>query len=82
VCTFCSKIFTKKPECHLRKPIVLKIGKTKVNAIVEETFKGVDMTVISFESVQMYFELHQKSRKPVGELFKKSSIYLFMAVKL
>jgi len=50
---------------------------TKVDAIVEETFKE-DMAVISGipSWVQMYFEkLQQKAQKPVGELFKNFNLF-------
>ena len=55
---------------------------TKVNAVVEETFKE-DMTVISGipSWVQMYFEkLHQKAQKPVGELFKNFNLFIYGGV--
>jgi len=55
---------------------------TKVDAIVEETFHE-DMTVISGipSWVQMYFEkLQQKSRKPVGELFKNFNLFIYGGV--
>ena len=55
---------------------------TKVNAIVEETFKE-DMRVISGipSWVQMYFEkLQQKGQKPVGELFKNFNLFIYGGV--
>lgn len=55
---------------------------TKVNAIVEETFNE-NMTVISGipSWVQMYFEkLHQKAKKPVGELFKNFNLFIYGGV--
>ena len=55
---------------------------TKVNAVVEETFKE-NMTVISGipSWVQMYFEkLHQKAQKPVGELFKNFNLFIYGGV--
>ena len=55
---------------------------TKVNAIVEETFNE-DMTVISGipSWVQMYFEkLHEKGKKPVGEIFKNFSLFIYGGV--
>ncbi len=55
---------------------------TKVDAIVEETFKE-DMAVISGipSWVQMYFEkLHQKAQKPVGELFKNFNLFIYGGV--
>ena len=55
---------------------------TKVNAIVEETFDK-DMTVISGipSWVQMYFEkLKQKGEKPVGEIFKNFSLFIYGGV--
>jgi len=55
---------------------------TKVNAIVEETFKE-DMRVISGipSWVQMYFEkLQQKEQKPVGELFKNFNLFIYGGV--
>ena len=55
---------------------------TKVDAIVEETFRE-DMTVISGipSWVQMYFEkLHQKAEKPVGELFKNFNLFIYGGV--
>jgi len=56
--------------------------KTKVNAIVEETFDQ-NMTVISGipSWVQMYFEkLHQKGGKPVGEIFKNFNLFIYGGV--
>jgi GH3 auxin-responsive promoter len=55
---------------------------TKVDAIVEETFKE-DMAVISGipSWVQMYFEkLQQKAQKPVGELFKNFNLFIYGGV--
>jgi len=55
---------------------------TKVNAIVEETFDQ-NMTVISGipSWVQMYFEkLHQKGKKPVGEIFKNFNLFIYGGV--
>jgi len=55
---------------------------TKVDAIVKETFDQ-DMTVISGipSWVQMYFEkLHQKAKKPVGELFKNFNLFIYGGV--
>ena len=55
---------------------------TKVNAIVEETFNE-NMSVISGipSWVQMYFEkLHQKANKPVGELFKNFTLFIYGGV--
>ena len=55
---------------------------TKVNAIVEETFDQ-NMTVISGipSWVQMYFEkLHQKAKKPVGEIFKNFNLFIYGGV--
>jgi len=55
---------------------------TKVNAVVEETFKQ-DMTVISGipSWVQMYFEkLIEKTHKPVGELFKNFNLFIYGGV--
>ena len=55
---------------------------TKVDAIVEETFRE-DMTVISGipSWVQMYFEkLQQKAEKPVGELFKNFNLFIYGGV--
>jgi hypothetical protein len=55
---------------------------TKVDAIVEETFKE-EMAVISGipSWVQMYFEkLHQKAQKPVGELFKNFNLFIYGGV--
>ena len=54
----------------------------KVNAIVEETYNE-NMTVISGipSWVQMYFEkLHQKAGKPVGELFRNFSLFIYGGV--
>ncbi|AIG31204.1 hypothetical protein IA01_12350 [Flavobacterium psychrophilum] len=55
---------------------------TKVNAVVEETYHE-NMTVISGipSWVQMYFEkLHQKAKKPVGELFKNFNLFIYGGV--
>ncbi len=55
---------------------------TKVNLIVEETFSE-DMTVISGipSWVQMYFEkLQEKADKPVGELFKNFTLFIYGGV--
>lgn len=55
---------------------------TKVNAIVEETINQ-DMAVISGipSWVQMYFEkLKEKANKPVGELFKNFSLFIYGGV--
>jgi len=55
---------------------------TKVEAIVEETFKE-NMTVISGipSWVQMYFEkLQQKGNKPVGEIFKHFNLFIYGGV--
>ena len=55
---------------------------TKVDAVVEETFQE-NMTVISGipSWVQMYFEkLHQKAKKPVGELFKNFNLFIYGGV--
>lgn len=55
---------------------------SKVNAIVEETFDQ-NMTVISGipSWVQMYFEkLHQKGKKPVGEIFKNFNLFIYGGV--
>ncbi len=55
---------------------------TKVNAIVKETFNE-NMTVISGipSWVQMYFEkLHEKAKKPVGELFKNFNLFIYGGV--
>jgi len=55
---------------------------TKVDAIVEETFKE-NMTVISGipSWVQMYFEkLEQKGGKPVGEIFKNFNLFIYGGV--
>lgn len=55
---------------------------TKVDAIVEETFNE-DMTVISGipSWVQMYFEkLRQKADKPVGEIFRNFSLFIYGGV--
>jgi hypothetical protein len=55
---------------------------TKVNAIVEETFDQ-NMTVISGipSWVQMYFEkLHQKEKKPIGEIFKNFNLFIYGGV--
>ena len=55
---------------------------TKVNAIVEETFDQ-NMTVISGipSWVQMYFEkLHQKGKKPIGEIFKNFNLFIYGGV--
>jgi len=55
---------------------------TKVNAIVDETFKE-DMTVISGipSWVQMYFEkLQQRAEKPVGEIFKNFNLFIYGGV--
>ncbi len=55
---------------------------TKVNAIVEETIKE-DMTVISGipSWVQMYFEkLKEKAHKPIGEIFKNFSLFIYGGV--
>lgn len=55
---------------------------TKVNTIVEETFSE-DMTVISGipSWVQMYFEkLNAKGNKPVGEIFKNFSLFIYGGV--
>ena len=55
---------------------------TKVNAIVEET-KNEDMTVIAGipSWVQMYFEkLHDKTKKPIGELFKNFQLFIYGGV--
>jgi len=55
---------------------------TKVDAIVEETFRE-NMTVISGipSWVQMYFEkLQQKAEKPVGELFKNFNLFIYGGV--
>ncbi|PZQ91164.1 MAG: hypothetical protein DI548_02190 [Flavobacterium johnsoniae] len=52
---------------------------TKVDAIVEETFDK-NMTVISGipSWVQMYFEkLKQKGEKPVGEIFRNFSLFIY-----
>ena len=56
---------------------------TKVDAIVEETFRE-DMTVISGipSWVQMYFEkLQQKAEKPVGELFKNFNLFIEKSIE-
>lgn len=55
---------------------------TKVNAIVEETYSE-DMAVISGipSWVQMYFEkLQQKENKPVGEIFRNFSLFIYGGV--
>jgi hypothetical protein len=55
---------------------------TKVDAIVETTFNE-NMTVISGipSWVQMYFEkLHQKTNKPVGEIFKNFNLFIYGGV--
>lgn len=55
---------------------------TKIDAIVEETFNE-NMTVISGipSWVQMYFEkLHQKGKKPVGEIFKNFNLFIYGGV--
>ncbi|MGV9002546.1 GH3 auxin-responsive promoter family protein [Flavobacterium sp.] len=55
---------------------------TKVKAIVEETINE-NMSVISGipSWVQMYFEkLHQRSNKPVGELFKNFHLFIYGGV--
>ncbi len=55
---------------------------TKVDAIVEETFYE-NMTVISGipSWVQMYFEkLKQKGGKPVGDIFKNFSLFIYGGV--
>ncbi|WP_333599010.1 GH3 auxin-responsive promoter family protein [Flavobacterium sp.] len=55
---------------------------TKVDAIVEETFKE-DMAVISGipSWVQMYFEkLQQKGNKPVGDIFKNFNLFIYGGV--
>ena len=55
---------------------------TKVDAIVEETFKE-NMTVISGipSWVQMYFEkLEQKGGKPVGAIFKNFNLFIYGGV--
>ena len=55
---------------------------TKVDAIVEETINE-DMAVISGipSWVQMYFEkLHQKGKKPVGEIFKNFNLFIYGGV--
>lgn len=55
---------------------------TKVNQIVEETITE-NMTVISGipSWVQMYFEkLNQKSKKPIGELFKNFNLFIYGGV--
>jgi len=55
---------------------------TKVDAIVEETFNE-NMTVISGipSWVQMYFEkLYQKGEKPVGEIFRNFSLFIYGGV--
>ena len=55
---------------------------TKVNAIVGETIDQ-DMTVISGipSWVQMYFEkLQQRSKKPVGEIFKNFNLFIYGGV--
>ena len=55
---------------------------TKVNAVVNETIDQ-DMTVISGipSWVQMYFEkLQQRAEKPVGEIFKNFSLFIYGGV--
>ena len=55
---------------------------TKVDAIVDETIKE-NMTVISGipSWVQMYFEkLIERSKKPVGELFKNFNLFIYGGV--
>lgn len=55
---------------------------TKVNAIVEETYRE-DMTVISGipSWVQMYFEkLQQKEGRNVGDIFKNFSLFIYGGV--
>lgn len=55
---------------------------TKVDAIVEETFRE-NMTVISGipSWVQMYFEkLKEKGNKPVGEIFKNFNLFIYGGV--
>ncbi len=55
---------------------------TKVDAIVSETIDQ-NMTVISGipSWVQMYFEkLHSKSGKPIGDLFKNFSLFIYGGV--
>ncbi|MDV6167735.1 GH3 auxin-responsive promoter family protein [Flavobacterium sp. DG1-102-2] len=55
---------------------------TKVNAIVEETYKE-DMAVISGipSWVQMYFEkLQQKEGRKVGDIFKNFSLFIYGGV--
>lgn len=55
---------------------------TKVDAIVEETYKE-DMTIISGipSWVQMYFErLQQKGNKKVGDIFKNFSLFIYGGV--
>lgn len=55
---------------------------TKVNAVVQETIHE-DMTVISGipSWVQMYFEkLKEQAKKPVGEIFKNFSLFIYGGV--
>ncbi len=55
---------------------------TKVNAIVEETFNE-NLSVISGipSWVQMYFEkLEEKTKKPVGQLFKNFNLFIYGGV--
>ena len=64
------------------KTNVIEDWETKVNAIVEETIRE-DMSVISGipSWVQMYFEkLKQKGGKPVGEIFKNFSLFIYGGV--
>jgi hypothetical protein len=61
---------------------VIEDWETKVNAIVEETYKE-DMAVISGipSWVQMYFEkLQQKEGRRVGDIFKNFSLFIYGGV--
>lgn len=61
---------------------VIDDWETKVDAIVEETYKE-DMSVISGipSWVQMYFErLQQKGNKKVGDIFKNFSLFIYGGV--
>jgi phenylacetate-coenzyme A ligase PaaK-like adenylate-forming protein len=74
--------YLQKNRMQSLKTNCIEDWKTKVDAIVEETF-AENMTVISGipSWVQMYFEkLQQKAQKPVGQIFKNFNLFIYGGV--
>jgi hypothetical protein len=69
----------KKTGCHPTKPIALKIGKKKVDAIVQETVKE-DMRLISGIPpwCQMYFDRLSavSGGKKIKDIFPNFKLYV------